>query len=146
MEIRIWKKPANPSISHNFIGGTLGDDPAGIDNIGPIDANEGLSNIMIGDQDSYTPGSQQPQLIADFPNRNRINPGKRFIKEDKGRARRERPRYFASPTLTARNLRCRHIADAIESKSLQQYILEMITTCRGKFLGFQHKQDVLLDR
>src|ERR1700736_4918333 len=90
---------AHIGIRNDLSGIALDQHPAGMNNIGAVDQPQGLSYIVVGDENAYTAPFQMLDEQLNVANGDRIDSGKWFIEEHERRTPSQRTGDFAAPPL-----------------------------------------------
>ena len=88
-------------IRKQLLAVAVGDDPAVEDDVGAVGRIQGLSNIVVCQQDSYAPVRQLHDDLLDLADGDRIDPAERFVEQDEAGLHDERPGYLQAPLLAA---------------------------------------------
>ena len=81
-----------------------------MDDVGAVDDVEGLSDIMVGDKDAKPVHFQLCDQVSDVVQRNRIDAGKRFVKQQECRPHRQRTGDLQPSSLTTGQVYSRCVA------------------------------------
>ena len=80
VEQALWKDPSTGFlVRHHFLGGALHQQLAIVQDIGAVDNLECLTHIVVGNQHADAAVLQVGDEVADFPHRDRVDTGKRFV-------------------------------------------------------------------
>ncbi len=87
---------------YDFPGDPLHQDPAIVQNIGPVHQIQCFANIVVSNQHPDPPILQMENEVADIVNRDGVNASQRFIKQYIGWLRRKRAGDFHAAPFAAR--------------------------------------------
>ena len=121
-------------------------DPAVVDDVSPIGNLQGLSGIVIGDENSDSTIRQPADQFSDFQNRNRIDSRKGLVEQHEIRVEGQTAGDFGSPSFAT--------GEAVCARSRQSHQTEFPEKLRRLFFplrsaevgGFEHRQNVVPDR
>ena len=113
--------------------------------IGAVNDFQRFAHIMVGDQHTNAAILQMLDQITNFANRDRVNPGQRFIKQDIGRVGRQRAGNFAAPTFTARKCQRGGAAQMCNAEFSQQFIQHFFAPVAFRLRGYGLSLDARCD-
>jgi hypothetical protein len=73
-----------------------------VNDVGPVDQAQGLPHAMIRDENADPTVGQMAHQLLNILDGDGVDACKRFVEQDEGRVRRQRPGNFATAALTAR--------------------------------------------
>ena len=85
----------------NDVGGrALRQHTAITDDVGVVANTQGFTHVVVGDQYTNAPIFEEADDALDFDHGNRVNPGKRFVEQNKPRLRSQGPGDLNPAALT----------------------------------------------
>ena len=90
------------------------------DDVGVVTNTQCLAHIVIGDQNTDATLLEETDDALNLDHRDRINPGKGFIKQDETGLCRQRPCNLNAPALATRQGQGRRLAQVLDAQVLQQ--------------------------
>ena len=123
-------------IINDFIRPSSSQYISSVDNVRMIANTERFSNIVISDQDTYPAVLEKANDFLDFEHRNRIDTGKRLIKQDKTGIGSQCPGNFYPPTLTTGKGCCIDVTNVTDVQFAKQALEAVVQFGLGQIKQF----------
>src|SRR5262245_36071952 len=113
-------KPPHFAAFDDLVGPALHENRAGVHDVSAIDEAERLAHIMIGDQDADAALLEVADQFLNVADGDRVDAGKRLVKQHEGGLGRKRAGNFHAAPLAAGECNRGTVADAREIEFIEQ--------------------------
>ena len=137
--------PLHVWVIAKLLGSAGTENPAFVDDVSTIGNREGLAHVVVGDQNTNAAGLKIGDDLLKLEHGNRINPGKRLVKQDERRRNTEATRDLDAATFSTRQSVSAILADNPKTELIDERFHALTTLVPRDWLGFQHRQDIVLD-
>src|SRR3954468_8851113 len=144
-EVSAQVHPPHTVVVDNLLGMSGGEDRALVDDVGAVADAEGLAHVVVGDEHADAALLEEADDALDVEDRDRIDAGKRLVKEDERGLGAEGARDLQAPALTARERNGGVLAQVRDVQVLEQLGEARLDRVGLQVLQLEDRLHVLLD-
>src|SRR5690606_32914465 len=134
------------SIAQDLVGRATCDNVPFTNDIGFFTNVQGLTYVVVGDQDANSSGFKVHDDLLDVADRDRVDPSKRFIQQDKSRLHGQGPGNFHAAAFAPGQAHAEAVTDVRDVKLLKELFHLLSAAFLIEFLaGFQDCHQVVCD-
>src|SRR3990172_2433499 len=136
---------AHVFIINNFVRVTGCEHRTVVDDVGAVADAQGLAHVVVRDEDADRALLEEADDALDVEHGDRIDPGERFVQENKAGPRRQSARDLHPPAFPARERQRGRLVQVGDVEVAKQLLQALQYFGLGETLQLEYRPDVLLD-